>query len=224
TGKYAAQQQAEIRQAMERCRDAVPVWIMPLYRIAEQFRVRPDMFDVVIVDEASQAGLEAAFLLYLAPKLVVVGDDKQVSPAGVGDDRQRLRDLAAQYLADDPYRATWQDPQTSLFDLAKERFSGRLLLTEHRRCVPEIIGFSNQIAYEPEGIRLVPVRQYGAERLDPIKPVFVRDGYTRGNTDKINPPEAEAIVYQIEKFLAVSLYDGLTLGVITLLCTPHTMF
>ncbi len=224
TGKYAAQQQAEIRQAMERCRDAVPVWIMPLYRIAEQFRVRPDMFDVVIVDEASQAGLEAAFLLYLAPKIVVIGDDKQVSPAGVGDDRQRLRDLAAQYLSDDPYRATWQDPQTSLFDLAKERFSGRLVLTEHRRCVPEIIGFSNQIAYEPEGIRLVPVRQYGAERLDPIKPVFVRDGYTRGNTDKINPPEADAIVDQIEKCLADPRYDGLTFGVISLLGKPQAMY
>lgn len=217
TGKYAAQRQAEIRQAMERCRDAVPVWIMPLYRIAEQFRIQPDMFDVVIVDEASQAGLEASFLLYLAPKIVVIGDDKQVSPAAVGVDQQQLRNLAAQYLADDPYRATWQDPQTSLFDLAKERFSGRLVLTEHRRCVPEIIEFSNQIAYEPDGVRLVPVRQYGADRLDPVKPVFVSDGYTRGTTYRINPPEADAIVAQIEKCLADPRYDGLTFGVISLL-------
>ena len=34
---------------------AVPVWIMPIYRIADQLRIEPDMFDVVIVDEASQA-------------------------------------------------------------------------------------------------------------------------------------------------------------------------
>lgn len=217
TGKYAAKRQVEIRQAMERCRPAVPVWIMPLYRVVDQLDIKPDMFDVVIVDEASQAGAEAAFLLYLAPRIVVIGDDKQVSPAAVGVDQQQLRDLAAQYLADDPYRAGWQDPKRSLFDLAKERFGSRIVLTEHRRCVPEIIGFSNEIAYEPDGIRLVPVRQIGADRLEPIKPVFVRDGYVRGSTHRVNPPEVDAVVDQIEKCLADPRYDGLTFGVISLL-------
>jgi hypothetical protein len=65
--------------AMDRCRSAVPVWILPTYRIADQWRIQPDMFDVV-VDEASQAGVEAAFLQYLAPRIVVIGNDKQVSP------------------------------------------------------------------------------------------------------------------------------------------------
>jgi hypothetical protein len=61
-------------------------------------------------------------------------------------DQQQLRDLGNQYLYDDRFRATWQDPQRSLFDEAKMRFSGMLTLVEHRRCVPEIIGFSNRIA------------------------------------------------------------------------------
>ncbi|MBY8847760.1 hypothetical protein K7G98_03210 [Saccharothrix sp. MB29] len=217
TGVYANQRRADIKAAMDRCRPAVPVWIMPVYRIAEQFRVQPDMFDVVIVDEASQAGLEATFLQYLAPKIVVIGDDKQVSPTAVGTDQQQLRDLAEQYLWDDPYRASWQDPKRSLFDEAKMRFEGMTTLVEHRRCVPEIIGFSNRIAYEPDGIRLVPVRQYGADRLEPIKPVFLHDGYERGVTDKVNPVEADAIVDQIEKCIADPRYDGLTFGVVSLL-------
>lgn len=217
TGAYAGQRRADIKAAMDRCRPAVPVWIMPVYRIAEQFRVRPDMFDVVVVDEASQAGLEATFLQYLAPKIVVIGDDRQVSPSAVGTDQQRLRDLAAQYLWDDPHRASWQEPKRSLFDEAKKRFEGITTLVEHRRCVPEIIGFSNRIAYEPDGIRLVPVRQYGADRLEPIKPVFLDDGYERGVTDKVNPVEADAIVDQIEKCIADPRYDGLTFGVVSLL-------
>ncbi|XVS66404.1 AAA domain-containing protein [Actinosynnema sp. CA-299493] len=217
TGVYANQRRADIKAAMDRCRPAVPVWIMPVYRIAEQFRVQPDMFDVVIVDEASQAGLEATFLQYLAPKIVVIGDDKQVSPTAVGTDQQQLRDLAQQYLWDDPYRASWQDPKRSLFDEAKMRFEGMITLVEHRRCVPEIIGFSNRIAYEPDGIRLVPVRQYGADRLEPIKPVFLDNGYERGVTDKVNPVEADAIVDQIEKCIADPRYDGLTFGVVSLL-------
>lgn len=217
TGKYGAQRKVEIRQAMDRCRSAVPVWILPIYRIAEQLKIQPDMFDVVIVDEASQAGLEATFLQYLAPRIVVIGDDKQVSPSAVGVDQQQLRDLAAQYLYDDDYRSSWQDPQRSLFDEAKMRFGGMLTLTEHRRCMPEIIGFSNRVAYEPDGIRLIPVRQYGADRLEPIKPVYLKDGYARGTTNKINPVEVEAIVDQVEKCIADPRYDGLTFGVISLL-------
>ena len=156
TGKYANAKRTEIRGAMDRCRPAVPVWIMPIYRIAEQLRITQNMFDVVIVDEASQAGLEATFLQYLAPKIVVIGDDKQVSPTAVGVDQQQLRDLANQYLFDDRYMASWQDPKRSLFDEANMRFGSKLTLVEHRRCVPEIIGFSNRIAYEPDNIRLDP--------------------------------------------------------------------
>ncbi|RAV11216.1 ATP-binding protein IstB [Mycobacterium colombiense] len=215
TGKYAAKKRAEITEAMDRCRPSVPVWIMPIYRIAEQVRVQPNLYDVVIVDEASQAGLEASFLQYLAPKIVVIGDDKQVSPSAVGVDQQQLRDLANQYLATDPYRASWLDPKRSYFDEASMRFGGRITLIEHRRCVPEIIGFSNRIAYEPEGIRLVPVRQFGAERLDPIRVVHLADGYEADN--KTNPVEADAIVDQIRKCLAEPQYDGKTIGVISLL-------
>jgi DNA polymerase III delta prime subunit len=214
--KYGSQRRAEIKEAMDRCRPSVPVWILPIYRIAEQIRIAPDIFDVVVVDEASQAGLEATFLQYLAPKIVVIGDDKQVSPSAVGVDQQQLRDLANQYLYDDRYKASWQDPLRSLFDEAKMRYGGTTTLVEHRRCVPEIIGFSNRIAYEPEGIRLIPVRQYGVDRLEPIKPVFLSEGYTRGSTSRINPVECEAIVDQIEKCLADPAYDGLTFGVISL--------
>ena len=171
TGKYAAAQRQDIRAALSRCSSAVPVWIMPIYRIAEQLDVRESMFDVVVVDEASQAGMESTFLQYLAPKIVVIGDDKQVSPSAVGVDRQQLRDLADHYLRDDRYKASWQDPERSLFDEAKMRYGNLITLIEHRRCVPEIIGFSNRIAYEPEGIRLIPVRQYGSDRLEPVVPV-----------------------------------------------------
>jgi very-short-patch-repair endonuclease len=217
TGKYAAEQRAAIRRAMGRCRAAVPVWIMPIYRIAEQFHISENMFDVVLVDEASQAGLEATFLQYLAPKIVVIGDDKQVSPTAVGVDQQQLRDLANQYLAQDRYKDSWLDPKRSLFDEAKMRYGGHITLVEHRRCVPEIIGFSNRVAYEPEGIRLIPVRQYGADRLEPIKAIHVYDGYVRGTTNKINPAEVDAIVDHVEKCLADPRYDGLTMGVISLL-------
>ncbi|WP_017975243.1 AAA domain-containing protein [Actinopolyspora halophila] len=214
TGTHAERRRADIRDAMMRCRPSVPVWIMPIYRIAEQFRIQPNMFDVVVVDEASQAGLESIFLQYMAPRMVVIGDDKQVSPMGVGLNQEELHKLAGQYIPDDPYRASWEDPQHSLFDDAKMRYGGQITLTEHRRCVPEIIEFSNRIAYRPDNIPLSPVRQYAADRLEPFRARHVTEGYRTG---KSNQPEAEAIVEEIVRCLDDPRYAGRTFGVISLM-------
>lgn len=219
-GRYRERRLRNMRETMQRCRPSVPVWIMPLYRIAQSLQVDADLFDVVIVDEASQAGLEATFLQYLAPKIVVIGDDKQVSPRAVGVDQSQLQGLANQLLYDDRYKASWEDPKRSLFDEARMRFGDLITLVEHRRCVPEIIGFSNRIAYEPDGIRLIPVRQTGSGALEPIEPVFVPDGFIRGERNRINPAEVDAIVDQIEKCLSHERYDGLTFGVVSL-TGPH---
>ncbi|MFC8528703.1 AAA domain-containing protein [Nocardia sp. NPDC057227] len=220
TGMYAGRRRAEIKQTLARCRSAVPVWIMPIYRVVEQLDIEQDMFDVVVVDEASQAGLESVFLQYLAPRIVVIGDDKQVSPSAVGVDQKELEKLAGQYLFDDKYRATWQEPKRSLFDEATMRFPARLTLVEHRRCVPEIIGFSNKIAYEPYNVRLIPVRMFGADRLPPIRTVHVSDGVNPGKTN-VNIAEADRIVEQIERCAADPAYDGKTFGVISLLGTQQ---
>lgn len=217
TGKYADRRRAEIRQTMDLCRPLVPVWIMPLYRIAEQLAVTENMFDVVLVDEASQAGVEAMFLQYLAPRIIVIGDDKQVSPSAVGVDEEKIRGLADQYFDRcDPAKPVWQDPKRSLFDEARARFHGQLTLVEHRRCVPEIIGFSNLIAYEPDGIHLVPIRQTDLDGLPPIQTIYCPDGVESGTSTKINRAEAAALVDQLLECLTDPAYDGKTFGIISL--------
>lgn len=218
TGKYAPRRQAAVQRALDECRTAVPVWIMPISSIVDQLNVKENLFDVVLVDEASQAGMEASFLQYLAPKIVVIGDDKQVSPAAVGIDQQQIIDLERQYLEGIKFADSWADPTNSFFDDASLRFGGKITLTEHRRCVPEIINFSNRIAYEPENIRLEPVRQVGVDRLAPFKIVHTRHGYQQGaGSPRPNPVEADALVEQLKRCLKDPAYDGLTFGVISLL-------
>ncbi|MGW4364325.1 AAA domain-containing protein [Nocardia takedensis] len=215
TGTHAARYRSGIQQALTRCRSAVPVWIMPIYRIVEQLDIEQDMFDVIVVDEASQAGLESVFLQYLAPRIVVIGDDKQVSPSGVGIEEVQLSRLATRYLFDFRFRASWENPKHSLFDEALLRFPGRLTLVEHRRCVPEIIGFSNRIAYEPHGVRLAPVRMFGRDRLSPIEAVYVADGVSK--SDNTNEREAERLVDRIVRCAEDPAYANKTFGVVSLL-------
>ena len=69
---------------MEEAVEAVPVWVMSVDRAIEQFAGGAPIFDVVIVDEASQADLFALPVLTLAERAVVVGDDQQIGPQLVG--------------------------------------------------------------------------------------------------------------------------------------------
>ncbi|APT86294.1 AAA domain-containing protein [Corynebacterium flavescens] len=218
TGKYAAMQRAEIRKTLDNCRASIPVWIMPLFRVTEQLAIQENMFDVVIVDEASQSSMSAVFLQYLAPKIVVIGDDKQVSPSDVGVRQDELLSLANQLIPELPFKNSWTSTGRSLFDDANMRYGGQLTLTEHRRCVPEIIGFSNAIAYENNGVPLVPVRQVTADRLSPFRLVHTPQGEMTGTaTKRINDAEAHAILDHLKQCLEDPRYEGMTFGIISLL-------
>ena len=106
TGKYAGQWRNTARKAMQSAQGAIPAWIMPLYRVAESFQLAPDLFDVVIIDEASQSGPEALFLNYIAKKIIVVGDDKQIKPDNVGLNHADVEALREQHIDDLPISKT----------------------------------------------------------------------------------------------------------------------
>ena len=216
TGKYASQHRRNARQHMNECRSAIPAWVMPIYRVAETITPGSDLFDVVIIDEASQSGPEALLLAYLAKKLVVVGDDKQISPTYAGINHQDVNHLRARHLDDVPHADSYGVDQ-SFFDLAEIRYQGRIRLREHFRCMPEIIQFSNNLCYSAEP--LIPLRQYGGSRLSPVVSVrHVPDGYLKGTRQKVsNPPEARAIVDEIRRMHDDKAYEGKTFGVISLL-------
>jgi hypothetical protein len=80
TGKHAPHHRREAQRHLNKCREAVPAWVMPLHRVWDTVDPAPGLFDIIIVDEASQCGVEALPLFYLAKKILIVGDDKQISP------------------------------------------------------------------------------------------------------------------------------------------------
>jgi very-short-patch-repair endonuclease len=215
TGKHAEKHKRDAKYHMEHCRSAIPAWIMPLYRVVESFDPSQGLFDVVIIDEASQSGPEAVLLKYITKKVIVVGDDKQISPEHVGISREHVDQLRRLHLYDFPH-GELLGLDNSFFDLANVLFGGRVVLREHFRCMPEIIQFSNQLCYS--NTPLIPLRQYPPNRLEPVKSVYVTDGFRQGTGQKVqNRPEAMVIVDTIKQCMSDSRYDGLSMGVITLL-------
>lgn len=214
TGKHAPQYRQDAQRNLNKCRDAVPAWVMPLHRVYETIDPLPSMFDLVIVDEASQCGLESLPLMYIAKRLIVVGDDQQISPEAVGVDREEVFRLRDDFLKDFEHPDSF-NIDSSLFDHAKRRFSNRIVLREHFRCVPEIIHFSNDLCYS--SMPLIPLRQYPPKRLEPLKKIHIIDGYREGTGSKvINRREAEELVKTIAQCCNDKQYDGKTMGVISL--------
>jgi very-short-patch-repair endonuclease len=212
-GKFAQRWIAEIRAALDESKGAVPAWIMPTARALNSFlpEAQPP-FDVLVIDEASQIGLQAVPLLALARKTIVVGDEKQTSPENVGLDRQQVFDLLDDHLAMIPKYRTLFDPDNSLYDMAFQKFPGVVMLTEHFRCLPQIIAFSNTHAYSN---RIIPLRDK-PPRPDwaPLGAIKVLDGYRNG---AVNEPEADAVVELVAELCENPDYDDMSMGVISLL-------
>ncbi|MCF6157725.1 MAG: DUF559 domain-containing protein [wastewater metagenome] len=215
TGKHASRHRREAQRHLNQCRDAVPAWVMPLHRVWDTVDPVPGMFDVIIVDEASQCGVEALPLFYLGKKILIVGDDKQISPDAVGLPRDAVHRLMEEFLYDFHFKSSF-DIESSLFDHGKLRYgTRRITLREHFRCMPEIIRFSNDLCYSETS--LIPLRQYGPNRLIPLEHVFVSGGYREGsNNHTINRPEAKAIVERIVELCGDSRYDNKSIGVVVL--------
>lgn len=216
TGKNAPRYRREAQDHMEKCKDAIPAWIMPLYQVFENFEVKPDLFDVVIIDEASQSWHEAILLKYIAKKIIIVGDDKQISPSKIGIQVEDVAKLQNRYLKpiDYPFMDTL-NLGNSFFDVAYVLFRNTITLREHFRCMPEIIEFSNRIAYIDQP--LFALRQYPANRLEPIKSKYLPHGVREGSsTTAINEVEAKEIVKEIKKCLSNPAYNEKSIGVISL--------
>ena len=223
TGKHAQRHLAAANRAMVKAVGAVPVWIMPLFRVVQSFAAEPALFDVIIVDEASQCDIRTLPVLYRARKVLVVGDPEQISPTNVGILKEKVFELNRQFLADIAYPERF-DIDNSLYAIAGTiPGMDRILLTEHFRCVPTIIEFNNRLCPSYGG-NLEPLRQpHPQEMLDPpIRTVFVESGYK--NDSDINEPEAEALVELSVRLCRDEQYSSggknnrkRTMGVISLL-------
>ncbi|QOR67972.1 AAA family ATPase [Cytobacillus suaedae] len=209
---------ADARKEMENAQSAIPVWIMPVNQVIENFPIYNEKFDVIIFDESSQCDIMSVPVLLRGEKVIVVGDDEQISPYGIGTKDSEIEELIQRYLEGIPNKRLF-DHKISLYEIADQIFpkSGRLMLKEHFRCVPEIIQFSNDLSY---GGQMVPLRlPFESEKLDPpVLAIKVEDGYaSEGSSSSIvNEPEADKIVEDIERIIADPQYENQTIGVIAL--------
>lgn len=213
-GKMASKYRSIAQQEMEKCKGIIPVWIMPLNRVIENVALSENLFDVVIFDESSQSDIFSICVLMRAKKAIIVGDDKEGMPESLGVDQGLIQKLISKHLRHIPH-SEWFDFQTSLYQTALRVFPNRLMLKEHFRCLPEIIGFSNKLIYSNE-IKVLRYPNCYEKSYPAIVPIRVNKGH-RERRKLINIPEAESLVNTLAQCCKDKRYLGMTMGVISLL-------
>ncbi|WP_018342644.1 AAA domain-containing protein [Cytophaga aurantiaca] len=156
----------------------IPCWMMSPEQVSCVFPLE-QLFDLIIIDEASQCYTEHSLpAMYRAKQVVIAGDSQQLPPS-------------------DLYRVRWDDEAEeeadieidSLLDLGGRYLSSILLKGHYRSKYPELIAFSNQQFY---GNKLNYIPNYTDIRSE-IKPISYHkvDGVWSNSVNKI---EAEKVV------------------------------
>ena len=223
TGKNAPRYRKDAQVALKEATAAIPCWVMSHLQVSESMPAELGLFDLVIVDEASQSSIDVLPVLMRAKKLLVVGDNKQVSPSNVGLASAQIDVLRNRYLHGQPH-AAYLTPDMSLYDMASSIYESSVMLLEHFRCHPAIISYSNKNFY---GNRIKPMRlSKKSEQLSPaLVAIYTPQGYRESKNSKhINRIEAKAIIEEMKLLLKDERYTNRSIGVISLLGPAQAEF
>ena len=165
------------------------------------------VYDYVIVDEASQVDLATgALALSCAKKAVIVGDLKQL-PNVVNEEQKMITDsIFEQYGLSEAYRYSDHSLLSSVVSLFPN--APHVLLKEHYRCHPEIIGFCNQRFYNNE---LIVLTKPNSNR----QPLMVyRTAPGNHARNRVNQRQIDVITNEVFPNQGLNASDG-SVGIVT---------
>jgi very-short-patch-repair endonuclease len=216
--RYGNKIEPEAYGHFRRALEVMPIWVTAAMS-AQSIPMEPELFDLLVIDEATQCTLTNMLpLIYRAKRLVVIGDPEQL-PAIYELGSETENALAARFGIEeflDVVGYVNNDMYTAAVKTLPRRRNDVLPLLEHYRSHPLIIGFSNKNIYRM-GLKLR--KASGQSRvLRSGNGVFghrVSGQAGRGprNSSWINVPEAQAVAEMVAGLRA----DGtrMSIGVVT---------
>jgi len=217
-GQISKQIYYKYSEIMQEISYLLPCWAVTSLSVRGRIPFEPGIFDIVVLDEASQCDIASALpLLYRAKAVVIIGDPKQLSHIS-GLQRGQDQALLEKFDLIDRF-PHWAYSHQSLFDLGMSYVSGDdvVNLVDHHRSHADIISFSNNEFYE-ERLRV-------ATRYDDLKfPGRGEHGIrwvdVKGQVDRpanggaINNEEAKSVVQTLRDVIINKRYKG-SVGVVT---------
>jgi len=211
------------KKEMQELLKHLPVWVVTNLSVKDSVPFESNLFDILIIDEASQCDIASALpLIFRAKQIVIIGDPKQLKHISLLKESVDIR-IASENNIEKLY-VDYSYGKNSLYDLA-ERISidkdlKPLLLTDHYRSHIDIINFSNENFYENKlNILTNPANLISDEYIS--KRILWNN--VQGRTIPSKSPycleEAEEVVDQIIQLLKLFKevnVDDFSFGVVTL--------
>ncbi|MFA4934550.1 MAG: AAA domain-containing protein, partial [Candidatus Methanoperedens sp.] len=129
----------------------LPVWIVTNLSAKNSFPLHENIFDLLVIDEASQCDIASALpLLFRAKNIVIIGDPEQLKFITT------LKTSTEQKIAStkgivEYYSDAFSYCKNSIFDLSERTINTVndpvIFLNEHYRCHKDIITYSNKYFY-----------------------------------------------------------------------------
>lgn len=180
---------------------ALPIWLVDTGNVHQVLPLEAGLFDLVIIDEASQCDIASALpLLQRAKRAVIVGDPNQLRHVSFLS-REQQRGFAEQLgLSDFQPHSHLSFRDTSILDLVADRIESQdqvHMLDEHFRSLPGIIAFSNQRFYDSR-LKIMTATPKNEEETS----VFIHQTEGKRHASGQNKIEAESILSKISDLVA----------------------
>ncbi|MFZ0033474.1 MAG: AAA domain-containing protein [Sedimentisphaerales bacterium] len=219
------------RKEFSKLKDAFPCILAGIRDYAEYIPLEPAIFDLVIIDEASQVSIAQAFpALLRAKKVVIFGDKKQFSNIKAAHAHcdtnkeylSRLKEVFSKHISNEPTKLEKLEKfniRTSILEFFEFvcNYSSRLL--KHFRGYKELISYSNEYFYfygkmGSPGLHVMKIRGKPVDEVLKFS-VIPHDGKSELLPNS-NTLEAEFIITELRKLKENNKIPSV--GIIT----PHT--
>jgi len=137
--------------------ELIPVWIMSLEDASRVIPAQTNMFDYVILDEASQCNLAYVIpAMYRTKHILLIGDSEQMRDDSISFKSNKiLKRIADKNQIPDHLQIKSEgDSVKSVLDIGYLSGFSQETLLNHYRSPKELIGFSNKYFYEIKGKKL----------------------------------------------------------------------
>ena len=220
--KMISKKQAFPRKELEQLKNAFPCIIAGIRDYADYVPLETEIFDLIVIDEASQVSIAQAFPAILrAKKVIVLGDKRQFSNVK-STNSSKLINSSYQDDIRESFKETYgNDPQklersrafnvrVSILEFFENIANYDCVLRKHFRGYPEIISFSSKNFYQ-NNLQAIKVRAKPIEDVLDFQ-ILEHDGKQEINGNK-NKIESDFIVSEIERLS--ELKSPPSVGVIT---------
>lgn len=213
------------REEFNKLKNAFPCILAGIRDYAEYIPLEPEIFDLVIIDEASQVSIAQALpALIRAKKVLVLGDKKQFSNVKSNQARIEINNEYKNSISNAYKNSSYYNPayvlklnnfdiKSSILEFFESISNYQAMLYKYFRGYKEIIGYSNNYFYDNK-LQVMKIRGKNIDDVIKFKKIDFDDKIEL--RPKTNMLEFEYIRDELLRLLAEN-YMG-DVGIIT----PHT--